>query len=809
MNRWWPVMRALLGHWRRHPVQFATLIVGLAVATALWSGVQALNAEARASYDRAAAVVGGGAVASIISIDGGRFGIADYLALRREGWPVSPILEGTWRREGGSLRVVGVEPVTLPEEAEGLVVDPDASRAVEFLTPPWLGFVAPETLAELEGAPDLPPLAEDASLPPDTLVVDIALAEILLGAEGRISRLILPPEWDRPLPGALAAHLRLAGAEEEPELARLTDSFHLNLTAFGFLAFVVGLFIVYSATGLAFEERRATFRTLRACGVPAAGLAMALVGETLALALPAGAAGIGAGYAVAAALLPDVAASLRGLYGAQVPGSLGLEPAWWLAGLGVSVAGALAASATSLWRAWTLPVLAPAQPEAWRAATARSLRRQVALAAFALAVALLAWTFGETLEAGFMLMGGLLLGAALLLPALIATMLRLGAGSARGPVSEWLWADARQGLGALSLALMALLLALAVNVGVGTMVESFRLTFTGYLDQRLAPELYVTARDEAEAREVAEWLGTRPEVESVLPLPRASTRMGGWPVEVYGFRDDRTYRESWPLLAAMPEAWDAVAEGKAVMISEQLARRLGIAPGDPVELPVPGGIWRPVAAGIYPDYGNPEGQIMVAEPAVHEHWDEVTLRQIAARAEPADVPSLLHAIETRFGLGEGQAVDQARVKAGSQEIFERTFAVTVALNALTLTVAGIALFTNLLALSGARLVQVAPLWAIGVPRRLLARLELARALVLAGFTAVLALPLGLLVAVVLTDVVNVRAFGWRLPVHFFPRDWALLFAMALATAFAAALLPALRLRRAEPADLIRGFSNER
>src|SRR5690606_4986449 len=259
----------------------------------------------------------------------------------------------------------------------------------------------------------------------------------------------------------------------------------------------------------------------------------------------------------------------------------------------------------------------------------------------------------------------------------------------------------------------------------------------------------------------------------------------------------------------MPEAWDAVAEGKAVMISEQLARRLGIAPGDPVELPVPGGIWRPVAAGIYPDYGNPEGQIMVAEPAVHEHWDEVTLRQIAARAEPADVPSLLHAIETRFGLGEGQAVDQARVKAGSQEIFERTFAVTVALNALTLTVAGIALFTNLLALSGARLVQVAPLWAMGVPRRVLARLELARALVLAGFTAVLALPLGLLVATVLTDVVNVRAFGWRLPVHFFPRDWALLFAMALATAFAAALLPALRLRRAEPADLIRGFSNER
>ena len=42
---------------------------------------------------------------------------------------------------------------------------------------------------------------------------------------------------------------------------------------------------------------------------------------------------------------------------------------------------------------------------------------------------------------------------------------------------------------------MALLLALAANIGVGTMVSSFRLTFTGWLDQRLASELYVTADD--------------------------------------------------------------------------------------------------------------------------------------------------------------------------------------------------------------------------------------------------------------------------------------------------------------------------
>jgi putative ABC transport system permease protein len=84
-----------------------------------------------------------------------------------------------------------------------------------------------------------------------------------------------------------------------------------------------------------------------------------------------------------------------------------------------------------------------------------------------------------------------------------------------------------------------------------------------------------------------------------------------------------------------------------------------------------------------------------------------------------------------------------------------------------------------------------------------------RALALAAGTALLALPLGLAVAWVLTAVINVRAFGWRLPVHLFPGDWALLFAMALAVAFLAALMPVWRLRRAQPADLMRGFSNER
>ena len=199
---------------------------------------------------------------------------------------------------------------------------------------------------------------------------------------------------------------------------------------------------------------------------------------------------------------------------------------------------------------------------------------------------------------------------------------------------------------------------------------------------------------------------------------------------------------------------------------------------------------------------------MVSLDALAAHWRDIDRRRMAVRAAPEAVPALLADLRAAFG-DRVAAVDQRGLKAASRRIFENTFAVTVALNALTLAVAGIALLTALLSLASARLVQVAPLWALGLTRRRLALVELARTVGLAALTAVLALPLGLAVAWLLAAVVNVRAFGWRIPVALFPGQWATLFLLALATAALAALWPAWRLRRAAPLDLLRGFSNER
>jgi putative ABC transport system permease protein len=240
-----------------------------------------------------------------------------------------------------------------------------------------------------------------------------------------------------------------------------------------------------------------------------------------------------------------------------------------------------------------------------------------------------------------------------------------------------------------------------------------------------------------------------------------------------------------------------------------LARRLKLSIGDRIEVPASGGSWPLNVVGIYADYGNPKGQIAVNFAALTRRFPEIPLTRMGLRVAPAKIPALISALQEKFGLDDRNVADQATMKAESTRIFNRTFAVTAALNAFTLGVAGVALLTSLLTLANSRLPQLAPLWAVGITRRRLAGIELLKTMSMALITTIFALPLGLLVAWCLLAIVNVKAFGWRLPFHVFPMQLLWLVGVAMAAALAAAALPVIRLARMQPASLIRIFANER
>ncbi len=795
------VLLALSSHWWRNRLQLLTLVLGLALATSLWSGVQAINAEARASYDAAAATLDEGRFDQLLPREGDSIAQELFVALRRAGWLVSPVVEGRLRVGGTVVRLIGIDPLTAPpgSTARAALARTDLAG---FLRAPTL-VAGPEAAALLKA--NLPnPLLLDSAVAPGTVLTDIGVAQKLLGRAGRISRLIVladQPLRQRPL-AEIAPDLVLRHADGASDVGRLTDSFHLNLTAFGFLSFAVGIFIVHSAIGLAFEQRRGMVRTLRALGVPLRFLIVLMVSELVVLATLAGALGIVLGYFIATLLMPDVAATIRGLYGADVAGTLHIRPAWWLSGMAMALGGTLFASASALWRLARMPVLASAGGRAWGLASGRTRKLQALVAAMLLAAAGLLAFAGGGLIAGFTLLACLLLGAALALPSCLAAILRLGEGRAVRVMAQWFWADTRQQLPGLGLALMALLLAMAANVGVSTMVSSFRLTFTGFLDQRLSAELYINADATTDRAGLERFLAAR--ADAVLPTMSIDATLAGLPGEIFGARIGHTYRENWRFLDAVPTVWDEVERGKAVVINEQLSRRADLHVGTMLALGP--GLSLPVA-GVVGDYGNPIGQAIIGETLFRQNFPDIVPTRYGVRT--SDPEGLRHALIEQVGLPPSSVVDQAALKAFSLSVFERTFSVTGALNVLTLAVASFAILMSLLTLAAMRLPQMAPVWAMGTTQRRLAGLEILRTVLLAGVTTFMALPLGLALAWVLLAIVNVAAFGWRLPMYLFPAEYIRLMLFALAAALLAGLWPAWRLAHMEPAALLRIFANER
>ena len=130
-------------------------------------------------------------------------------------------------------------------------------------------------------------------------------------------------------------------------------------------------------------------------------------------------------------------------------------------------------------------------------------------------------------------------------------------------------------------------------------------------------------------------------------------------------------------------------------------------------------------------------------------------------------------------------------------IFERTFVITRVLYWLAAGVAAIGLVSALLAWELERARELALLRTLGVTPRGSALLVLAQTLFMGLAAFLAAVPAGLLTALVLTEVINRRAFGWQhRPAPERRRSSLNALLLALAAALAAGLYPAWRSARA-------------
>jgi putative ABC transport system permease protein len=822
------LIRTLLKHYRRHPVQGLFLLIGIVVANVLLSGTLVINAQARASYGQGEQYLNAAPAGQLRHRERSRaIDTQDYVRLRRAGFDMLAPLQRQIVRtaDGELLELLGIDVFTMPRHRGSMPGrHGDENRGpgfMEFNYPPYQLWVAPARLDQLDSKEgDRIELSSGQLLPPLTAVagqqlghrmlMDIGALQALSGNPGTVSSiLVFPASAERlaELHANLPDHLEFVSSGEAPDPQELTRSFHLNLAAMGLMAFVVGVFLIYNALAFSYTDRRELIRKLRLAGVTRRELARALFAELVLFLVAGTVLGYWLGAQLAAWLLPGVGRTLAQLYDVYIAYPDSLVPSAILLPLLMTGVAAALCMLFPLRESLNTPMLERWQTRWQHQVVSRRERVMSVTGLVLLGTAAVIAYYTSDLWLALTGMASLLLGAVLLLPAVLRILLNLFA--ERIPADRvrlsWLVADSRWLLGPASLALMAMTLALVANSGLNTMINSFRLATDQWLDQRLAADLYlrggseVAGIDDLLAREA-------PGLRVAERYHRRITRQGSSdqiiPIEIVSLQDGARFADSVELMGAVKNARVEFENGEGIYISERAWRIDGWQPGDSVRLCQTRD--HVLVLGVYRDYGNPSSQWMVSGDLFRSCWPDQAATGLSVYGpDGTDWNQIKAVITEHFSLQEGRIIDQRVLKQAGLAVFDRTFTVTRSLNALTLLVAGIGIFCAISAIHHHRVGHQALLAALGITRRERGALLLLQWSVLGLLCMLLVWPIGGLLAGYLASVVTPVAFGWSFPLIWDFSHYAMLAALAVGSMTLAVLLPTLRLLRISPAAMLR------
>jgi putative ABC transport system permease protein len=839
--------RASLGYLLRHPWQLALALLGICIGVAVIVAVDLATESSRKAFSLSMETLTGKATHQVI---GGPRGIEEslYVQLRvKHGLrSMAPVAEGPVRINGVDVRLLGIDlfaerqirSFSLDVTADAKAANGASVTSVEnlfgsLLTEPGAALMSTETatmlglqtgqafdveaggkrfrgslLGQIGGDPSL--------LLGELVVVDIAVAQQWLNMAGKLSRIDVripaaEPGRREVLENLLPAGTQLLDASSRTRsMTEMSTAFMTNLSAMSLLALLVGLFLIYNSVSFAVLQRRGLIGVLRALGVTRAQTFSLILAEGLALGLVGATAGVLLGIWLGDYLLVLVSRSINDLYFrvtvTDVSISLFTLVKGLLAGLGATLVSAVipAIEAASY----------PPRLALSRSVIERRGRQTVPLLALSgvalgLAALFLLNISGSHLVAGLTAVFMLILGFALCVPLAVRIMTfllaplagKLGGTGARLAVS-----GIEANLSRTGVAIVALAVAVSATIGVSVMVESFRGSVSTWLDRTLQSDLYVAASgaplDPKLITELVQTQGVAAYSSSRrvwLENPQGRLRLF-----VLQLAPGR-YPGSEILDAEPAQAWNGFEHESGVMISEPLAFRRGLGAGDTISLVTDSGERAFDIVGTFRSYDVNGGAVLISRSSYDRFWDDPAIDSIGltlvAGAESADVMSRLQAIaQNRQPL---VMRSDAEIRELSLRVFDRTFIITDVLYWLATGVAFIGILGAMLALQMERARELAVMRALGMTPFQLGGMVTTQTAVIGLFSGLAAVPLGLVMAWMLIEVINRRAFGWRMDILLSWQVLAVAIAFSVVAASMAGIYPSWRAASSSPALAMR------
>ncbi|WP_105902725.1 ABC transporter permease [Vibrio gangliei] len=812
----WPVAKALLGHYRRHPFQILLVWLGLTLGISLFVGVLAVNYHAKQSYAQGEKLFSNPLPYRIQpKLAGNKIPQGFYIQLRRNGFHQCAPFD-TYRvvtEDGMQLNIVGFDPVTMMSfQSEQNLKTADM---LDLMRPPYPILISAQLsnyldiydgdFISLNSGDEIGPIKVDTKsrISGSRLVADMSLIRSLNRSSGfdMIACAAMSPDkleqLRNYLPNGISLH-----RNTRVELGSLTKAFHMNLTAMGMLSFLVGLFIFYQAMSLSFIQRQPLVGILRLTGVSGWQLTKALLLEIFAWILVGWLSGTVLGLALANKLMPSVSASLSDLYNADVGLKIDWNWEWIQYSLLMSIFGCLLSCF------WPLIRLIRSQPIrlASRLSLVRFAGREFGLQAFVACVCTVAavalYQSPSSKEEGFTLIALMLVSVGLVMPYCLWKLFSSFSFTMPWVKVRWFFADIAASMSYRGVAAMAFMLALATNIGVETMVGSFRATTDQWLVQRLSADLYITPTTSSAGR-MGNWLEEQPEVNSVWWRWEKALQTENNTIQVVSSGQSEGERKSLTVKLAVPQFWHRLHHERGVMISESMSLKEHLHTGDIINLPEPlGGGW-PVL-GVYYDYGNPYNQVIISQnqwQALFHGSGDVALGVVLN--EKADSTALIHRMEKRYSLSPERIYNNNAIHTQAMIAFNQTFKVADTLGKITLFIAVFGLFVSTVAGEVSRQKQVALLRCLGISGKELVVLGALQLLAIGLFTAFIALPLGIILAQLMVEVVLKSAFGWTMQITLLPEQYISTFLWSLSALFVAGAWPVWLMVKTTPMKLLR------
>jgi putative ABC transport system permease protein len=651
----------------------------------------------------------------------------------------------------------------------------------------------------------------------DLIICDLATAQELTGAIGRIDRIdtiLKSPAEEAAITAALPPGLVLRSTRQQASsLTDLTRSYRLNLNALSLMASFVAVFIVYNSMLISVQQRATSLGILRCLGGSRMQLGGVYLLEAVLFAFIGGVVGVLGGWLLSRVLVGSIATTINDLYAAVRPAPVGLTSAMWFRGLTVSAASCLAGALIPLLQASHMPPVNAFRSSARHRASGAAANWLLLAGVLLLLGSWGVWMLpGNSPVAGFVMALLIALGFAFTCP----WMTRAASGlinRVSRPLQllplQMAASGVSRSLGITGVAVAATMLALAMNVGVRTMVSSFRGSLNHWMDQRFAadvfigPELTVNHKIDATLDpRVVQWVRTQPQVTRMIENRVRNIDATGIPIVLVG-TDVAQILATLPMKVALSNTqYDPTADA---LISEPLAGRERLRPGDSLELQTPAGIRRFRVYGILYDFGSERGQVTLDRRTYAADWQDDAISSLHVTLAPGN-----DRVQTAARWGEILRADYPvvvnsfdGVKREVMTVFDRTFKVTRVLGWLAGGVAFCGLAGSLLALALARRRDYSILAAVGMSARQTAAWVLGQGILIAWAAALIACAAGTILAYVLAYVIQYRSFGWSIPTAPEPYFWFESFVLATVAALIATVYPVYRLRAAAPAGNLR------